>query len=624
MTTPQQAPRRNAPPPKKPQQRQNPGPRRPAKPAAKPAQKPAPARPAQQARGNAPPAPVQQQKAVNSGAQQCPLKAQKPCDVQKLIVTATVLGDEVQVRKLETTKRLRNTPVPGFTDKSVLELLGTYDLVIDTIASYPSREDPHPKDQVKLEARADFHGRQCAHQQHPVMVLVPKTEARELPAGGIVKKGQALGPHQFFANSAGFDLGAPSGIAVIFDIVRSFWPLARPKKLEIRADACGIRAAGAAGPPVKYLAAVVRIFRKDTYAVGLKMPPLGKLTHERSGLITGVTERSRSTSMTGGFGHYQRTDSHKVSGEGALANYEASGSRWKGKKGEQHSHSRSVENGSVTRTAKSEYSDREGYEFQDVDGTQTAKMLEQLRKAQGFSFFIKRNDREFGKDIAPGEKKSLKQRIEDGVEAARKMVVGLRDLFMALPQLGFKFTFSVSLLEGSFAIEWGPNLAEDIRANGRYYPVDFKAVGKIAMDVVNISLDASFGVEAKRLGTGIVAKVGGTVGLKCSVEATISVDKRKPKMEIGLKPEAKCTLYATGEASVVGWSLINAHLTATAAIVMPDGKLEVSIKTGVKVTGTLRSEPILIKGYLKGPIGPPKRIDPPIQVLKGYPIYKFG
>ena len=69
---------------------------------------------------------------------------------------------------------------------------------------------------------------------------------------------------------------------------------------------------------------------------------------------------------------------------------------------------------------------------------------------------------------------------------------------------------------------------------------------------------------------------------------------------------------------------VNGELSANAAFVMPDGKLHATLAKGVWVTGTLKSEPVTIKGFFKAVIGPDLKIDPPIQVLKGYEIYKFG
>src|SRR5688500_2139528 len=63
--------------------------------------------------------PVTPCRPVAGGTQGCQLQVQKPCDVQKLYVTATV----DKAYKLETARRLRGTPVPAGVPLRVRNLL---------------------------------------------------------------------------------------------------------------------------------------------------------------------------------------------------------------------------------------------------------------------------------------------------------------------------------------------------------------------------------------------------------------------------------------------------------------------------------------------------------------------
>jgi hypothetical protein len=577
-----------------------------------PSPAPAKARPAPPAHPTAP---------VNSGTETCPLKAKHPCDVQKLELVTTVVNDETKTCKLATTKKLRGSPTPGIKDHEIVELLQRYDLVQDGIGGYPSREDAHPRELTKIKAHSEIIGRSCSTAEHPLLVVKPLTHASEVPPAGIMKKGQDWGPEELYANGVSLDVGVGgSGIMVLFELIRSIWPLYKPKLLEIRAASCGVRPAGAGGAPIHDLVALLRVFRNDQWIFGIKIPPLGEYKHQRSATVTGLRETKRETEYSGGFGHWQGKDERSTSGTGVLQNSEHKRTTFAGSEGRQTTHSREVENGSVhTRTTKQ--TGAHGVAMDKEDGhVKLSKLHGELEREGRFSLVLKRNDRDWSK-VLGGPHKDLKTMIFEGLEKGLQAIEKAIELFNKMPQLGWKFTFNVAILEGTIGLEWAPKLKE-APVLDRYWPVEIEVCGAFDLEVINLSIELSFGLDARALGSGVVAKISGSMGIKVPLSCEVTINHLRPKVEILLKPQASVALTAVGYASALGWSIIDAQLSVSAALIMPDGKLEVSLHHGVELKGTLMTTPIQLKGYYKGPFGGLHQLKP-VQILRGYELYKF-
>ena len=256
-------------------------------------------------------------------------------------------------------------------------------------------------------------------------------------------------------------------------------------------------------------------------------------------------------------------------------------------------------------------------------------MQKELEKKGKIAFVVKRNDRSFEKELGGGggESKPLAEKILDGIVKAVEAITKGVETLQKMPQLGWKFSLELSLLAGTLALEWQPRYLKGPLANGRYYPVGLRANGKIAMEVVALSATISFGVEVMALGTGLVIKVSGSASLKVPCETEISLEEWKPKVEVFLKPSASFEAVAKGYASVAGFALVDAQVSAALAFSMDDGKLELSAEKALELKGHLKREDVEIKGYVKTPAifwSGIKRIDPPIVVWKGAIIHTFG
>jgi hypothetical protein len=587
-----------------------PAPKKPAATTAKPGAtaKPAAPRPKPPARPNTP---------TNTPTQRCPLES-KPCDVQKLTVRAMVLGDDGKDRTLKTAKRLRGQPISKKVSKEVAAFLDRYDLVIDVVAGYPSKEDSSPDNKVKVQGFTDYHGSTCSRQAHPLITLSPVNLIEEFKAtpGGVFWKAKQTDPRLFMARSLQRDTQQHDNkLGAIFDIFTSFWPGAHQKHLAVLAVGCGRRAPGG-GAPLTELAALIRIFRSDTWSILIKLPPLGKYTHEREAkksLRTGEVERSVTSTTAGGFNAVRGSTAHKTTTTaGGAVTRENSGSSFHGSHGEQYTTKRGQgSDGSPTYSSKEQSTHGPGHEFTSGGGASSSKILpDKIKKPSGFLLAIKRNDREVD---SAGFKEVLEsilkvaELIKDGFESLKRM-----------PQLGWKITFSISVLEGSIEGQWGPKML-DAPIDDRYLPVVTFFNLKINVMLLAVSVELSFGLEAMALGTGVILKIAGTLG--CKVPLNVNVVGSHDPFEVKLTPSIECELKVVGYASVIGFSIIDVQVSLTGGITV-DGKFVVDPKRGLHLEGAVKRKPIVVKGHLKWPLGAPKPIDP-IVVLPGAEIAKL-
>ena len=579
-----------------------------AKPAARPA--PDPHKPAAKppARPNTP---------TNKPTQQCPLES-KPCDVQKLTVRAMVLGDDGKDRILHTTKRLRGQKISKKVSKEVAAFLDRYDLVIDVVAGYPSKEDSSPDNKVKVQGFADYHGSTCSRQKHPLIGMLPVNLIEEFKAtpGGLKWSAKQTDPRVFMARSLARDTQQHDNkLGAIFDIFTSFWPGAHQKHLAVLAVGCGRRAPGG-GAPLTELAALIRIFRSDTWSIVLKLPPLGKYTHERAAtrsLRTGDVERTTTTTHSAGFNRNTGTTTHKTStSAGGAVTRENSGSSFHGSQGDQHWNQRGQHSdGAAYYHSKEQSTAGPGHETYSSKGHGFDWILpDKIKKPSGFTLAIKRNDREI--DVA-----GFKAVIESIVKIAEIIKDGFESL-KRMPQLGWKITFSISVLEGSIEGQWGPKML-DAPIDARYLPVVTFFSLKINVMLLAVSVELSFGLEAMALGTGVILKLSGTLG--CKVPLNVHVVGSQDPFEVKLTPAIECELKVIGYASVAGLSIIDVQVSVSGGITV-DGKFVVDPKRGLHLEGAVKRKPIVVKGHIKWPLGAPKPMDP-ITVLPGAEIAKL-
>ncbi|WP_437661599.1 LysM peptidoglycan-binding domain-containing protein [Sorangium sp. So ce1182] len=544
-------------------------------------------------------------------AQQRSAATREPCDVQKLVVTATVLGAEPAVRRLTATRRLRGRPAPSGVSQEVAALLRSYDLVIDTVAAYPSKEEAAPEEKVKIEGRAEYHGGTCPEQEHPLLVLQPIGNVEELKGapGGLSWNALSSEPREFCARGVAWDFNQFGGdLGILFRFISQFFREDSGKVLNLEARSCGRRAA-AGGAPLQSLNALVRIFRNDSWEISLKLPAIGKVSHEYSrtrDLATGTKRRETETEWSAG----------RYSGEVSTKTKTASDGITTAKRTEAHysgGAASSVTTGTKRSGAyvhgKQQGANGEGREFRrstsgkrpegdgwSEEGDGYGRLLpkdKQLKKPNSIELVVKCNDRKL-KCVDAAEKileaiKDVAETIEDALEALER-----------LPQVGWKFTFSLSILAGSLKLSWGKEMIDEA-VGDRYLPARTIYSLDAKLKIIDIEAEISFGFEADAgLGTRFVLKASGGIG--CSVPLSASVSNSPDPFEVKLKPKLKCEFKATAEASLFGWSLVSAEVSFDGGITV-DGKFIIDPGRTLRLTGKLKRNPTVFKGHFQSAVG---------------------
>lgn len=614
----------------------------------------------------------------------CPVNPLSPCDVEKLEVkivaktdNMTETGTDAQgkalqpgkkkpvVYEVKTDKPRSNEAVTDVKDRKILELLSKYSYVIETIGQYPSQEEPLPKDPnqappeaeatVAIEyARATYHGKTCSHQLHPrLRVYVDPSTRSENKSKDLKKMGEKtleLKGLQFYAPSLPWDrspLGTNSFLAV-FEIIVALFKTTKPVEISIDADGCATRAAGE--KPTGDLRTLLRIYRNETWSIGVKIPPLGSFKDERTaenlqGLKGAPPKKgdfSRSRTATGLSNTVSSSSSISRTGKTTTETEEF----WLANQGNRREttkaklkHGRQTTTSVQTSHATNVDSDgNETYGHQETtyrSRTVPRQIEERLERSSGFEFVLARNGREVTLEQVFADRKKYKEAyakyknsdspnaieyIKKSVNDLARNITSIQDVINKIPQAGWKFTFNVSVFAGSIVLEWGPNLVEKPLANGRYHPVEYKFKGKISMELINLTLALSFGVDAQKLDSGLVLKVEGTIALKVPVEHEINMDLLKPTEKFDIKAEAKAALDVVGYVNLLGATMADARLSASTGLDFK-GYLELGWRDATcALKGSLDSKAIILSGYISQRWLWDTKIGP-IELVPSKPLY---
>jgi len=504
--------------------------------------------------------------ATDEPCETCPLRDRNPCDVDELTVEASTSD---KTRKLTTDRRKVHDDVDDVPWSGIRELLEKYDLVIEMIA------DPNPAllkvkrggqsqawKPAKIKGDAKYHGLKCVEHAHAVLEM-----RAQGGAGGSAKKGDALQkspgaatlsvpPAEYFAtflphlDDATADNSPLDQVMSIFQIVSALWDYVVPKKVEIWALACGIRAREDRTPANKLLMGLVRLHRNSKFSVAVSIPAGSSWTRSYSGNLVEETD-----------------DTHD---EDAFVN-PFRGGKWEG--------SHSVLGAERTKLADGQ-----------IDNISYDRLRDQVFKgASSITITVTHNNQKV-------ELVKALENILKFLEALYQSINRISELFQMVPQLGFKFTFNVSFLAGGFIIEWFPVYEDAALANGRYLPVETRVRGEVKMDVVKASISVSFGFDtggrkrrskrdASRAPAGkkkrhreelarLYVKIEGTISADAGINTTFTNEspgdaggsKADNHKSIRVTSNATFTFTASGYASVLGKTL---------------GEIEAKITTGI-------------------------------------------
>ena len=566
-----------------------------------------------------PPAPATTQGAsVNKPTQECPRNAKHPCDVNKLMLNVTGKDKEgTKVLKLETTKVRRLEAVTDVKDNHALTLLKTYDLMIDCLADPNAGSRPNAKP-AHIAGRAYYTSPDCETHSHSLLTLIP-LGTRDLT---ILKEPGAsqieMPSHKFFAMDSYIDhinkrKEAFDNAASVFGIIKSFIEsvFGYVAEVDLRADACGKRARGDGGNLNELLFARVRIFRTSKWAIGLKIPPLGSFKAEKAQTVDvhGISQTKTSSEASAGFNAVKTSQSSTVSGEGALGTYKHTQDTQVLGNVNSYEASRKVKDGSVTTGFEEKHSKSDGRSMENTDGEITTdEIKERLSRESGFDLIISIDDHEI--EVLEGIKK-----IKELIKTICEVITDVRKLFDKVPQVGWKFTFDVSVFAGSITAECAPEYVEGVKANGRYYAVQHKFNGSIEIELFMISIGVSFGVEARALDSGLVLKVEGKLTLKCKISKDIHLDFFSPKQEFEVKADATAKLAVVGYVSLFGKTIADAELSVSSGLEFK-GKFEAELSTRkFDLHGKLKTKKIELSGFIRSDWWFDKKIDPPKVLL---------
>ena len=623
------------------------------------------------------PPPVKSGSPVNSPTAPCPYAPPKPCDVDKLVLEVSAYEDsgvEGEVKKgsgpgtkkklklkLETTTNrvYRKPPTDPKGQKlhqalsrrvfpvgpdHPARILQSYDLLIDAIADFPTIKKPgpgtpqwklafletikpDPKDQVTIEAaRAHFTSTPtCKDKKHPILRIVPHGRMADLPDPIVL---QQPGSNQLA--KTGLMLSAPSmpfhdlptSGFIFFDLVKSLLSCTQPREVDFIAESCGARApADGKQNANKELKGRLRIYRRDKWTIGVKIPPFGKFTDKRSassrsdlfGDSTGDRTRKQEISVGGGLVKQTTTDT--VKGNHSAVTDE----RWLAHKGW------STEEGKLgsNQYRATRFSDADGRLLDNSGSHSLSQMGMRLSRSSGFALVVAHNDREL--DI-----KDFIDKLKKGLEAFAKVITDFQSLFKLVPKVGWTFDFSVSVFEGWIGLEWAPtyvNGGAPIYDN-RYCAVEYKWKGKIELTIIDLKVAVGFGVDVKMAGLAeLTAKIEGSLSFKAKVSHDINMDLFKGKERFEVETSGGPALTAKLNVNVLGYTLIGGQVSVQGGLKLA-GAIEVEWATRTfDLKGELKRQPVTLTGAIQYPTWyggtKTRKIDPPIQIIGGGTIHTF-
>jgi hypothetical protein len=187
------------------------------------------------------------------------------------------------------TRKLRGTRVSG-ASAELTRLLQSYDLVMDTIAGYPSEEKGAPTGAVTIAASEQLLGR-CSRGLHPHVAI----DHFENPTMVAILARTTAPPTDF----PGLD------IMGFWAFLVALFPGHDPKLAHVSVTGCGKRAPGA-GVANGELNALVRIYRAGQWEASITLPATGEFKDEKKGAFhrggsVGVQRgpTTRTTTATG-------------------------------------------------------------------------------------------------------------------------------------------------------------------------------------------------------------------------------------------------------------------------------------------------------------------------------------
>lgn len=572
----------------------------------------------------APPPPVRQGASLANCTQGCPLQQAGDCAVLELEVDVTTFsrsgqGNDRSFAGMQPTDpRFHAAPVLGtpthlilktdrqkrgqrtsIRDGEIRNLLSRYDLVLDTLADGPSRDDPWPRGRIALDVRAKFGGK-CSEQRHPAIYEIPLTVCRELPPGGAYWEKVRTDQRKFYAPGIWADtLSSTTPFGFFMSMLAQL--TCAPKLIDIRAKACGASHwyAFRRDPDID-LACLLRIFRKDKWGLKLKIASYrttsvshtnyqgGWRAQGNPNETEGTTRTTTRTSTTGGT--TQTTQRKQTSG---FRDRAADGTTTPRASADVTTQSTQNRNLLATRSTTTSTNNGSG-------GNALAVTHHDIPGGQHQEFVVTRDGRPPKGDgwqrVGDGYVRTVPQEsppprvdltitrngqplniLEDlrkfieGVMKLRDTINRFAELLRKAPQVGWSFGYSFAFLEGSVEgtierVQASPPTAQE----GRYIGVGWKGTVTFQLMLVSFSATASFGIK---LDVGWLASaeatLNGTFKTEIPLRGTVNTEG---DCEIGLHPTVTAEISGVLKASAVGVQIVDVRVTLTGGITIMDAR----------------------------------------------------
>lgn len=465
-------------------------------------------------------------------------------------------------------------------DKEAYALLARYDLVLETLATFPQESGQLYKTStarvlntvdIKVEAEAEG---TCSKREHFYLTCRANSATRQQdvtavppPVGysGLYDLASTAWPREvgtvelqgIHAAAVMADVkSAPTAIAGLIKLLCVGWQLVHPMDLEFVLQTCG-RKEDSDFVPV-YLNALVRVYRETSFTVGIRVPPFKKYEAQANlhAIPAGNVATINSTSDMGMVKHTQKT------------NLNTGKRHWE---------------------KKEDVSEFDVY----IRLNEIEVSLNELREE--VEPLVEKGKEAYEKHEEKAEKEKLKKALgkpKNPLSFAHQLAIYGRDIKKAwgqvgdilrtffesmqrLPQCGYSFKFEMSFLEGYFeaSVFTSQGKAEPGDLGKRYVPIKWKAKLAIGTTVLTLKGEASFGLlidfKVGRVDVRVVGQIVGTIEAKVETE------------------------FAKGEDTEITLGLggtVGGRLFAVAALetVIYTWKREIGIEAGIKIEGQVK------------------------------------
>lgn len=396
-------------------------------------------------------------KKAGSSVEKCPLantNRTKPCDVELISLKQSQpeAGAGRMVKALlPTGQRPPAKPNPKLRPAQ-RDVAQTYDVVLEVVSAFPIEKEEFKKKEVALvEVNCGYKGTCSTHE--PMMLLVCPTtpDSNDEPAIATAFKKSVT------VRSQAKSLPADRKGQCRFQDLAQMFKLddSQVKTIEVTLESCGVRTSGKVK---KSFRGLVRVYRKEQFDITLTVPSFKEF------------KRSKAKDSTYDVGKVKFVTKETVENKS-----------WAGKLGSEVREDGSLKELAVTTNTPLM---SEKLTVSDEDG----EVVEDKEWESRFKFSIKRNSVEL----------SLSETVTKIVSTIlkfKKLIKAACDIQEWVPKVGYSFSLSMALMEGSVtgSLGWRPDAkldTEEYKWVTRFGEITFK------LTIFQIAFTLQFGVEA--------------------------------------------------------------------------------------------------------------------------------